>query len=123
MILHAHRSSTGSSIAVDPARQAFLLLRTAFTVAPIVFGLDKFTNLLTDWPNYLAPWIDVAFGTYERPTGPETYALGVREPAPRGYLALLQQASQAAELLDRRGLGGFGWVVRPVGIPDPMLGS
>jgi sterol desaturase/sphingolipid hydroxylase (fatty acid hydroxylase superfamily) len=37
----------------------------------------------------LAPWLDVVFGTYERPTGPETYALGVPEPAPRGYLALL----------------------------------
>ena len=32
---------------------AFLLLRSAFTVAPIVFGLDKFTNLLTDWTQYL----------------------------------------------------------------------
>jgi sterol desaturase/sphingolipid hydroxylase (fatty acid hydroxylase superfamily) len=37
----------------------------------------------------LAPWIDVLFRTYERPTGPETYALGVPESAPRGYLALL----------------------------------
>jgi sterol desaturase/sphingolipid hydroxylase (fatty acid hydroxylase superfamily) len=37
----------------------------------------------------LAPWIDVAFGTYHRPLGPETYALGVPEPAPRGYVALL----------------------------------
>lgn len=42
----------------DPARQAFLLLRTVFTVAPIAFGLDKFFNLLTDWPGYLAPWVD-----------------------------------------------------------------
>jgi uncharacterized membrane protein YphA (DoxX/SURF4 family) len=42
----------------DPAYQAFLLLRTAFTVAPILFGLDKFTNLMTDWTAYLAPWID-----------------------------------------------------------------
>jgi hypothetical protein len=42
----------------DPAYQAFLALRTVFTVAPIVFGLDKFTNLLTEWPGYLAPWID-----------------------------------------------------------------
>jgi uncharacterized membrane protein YphA (DoxX/SURF4 family) len=42
----------------DPAHQAFLLLRTAFTVAPIAFGLDKFTNLMTDWPQYLAGWID-----------------------------------------------------------------
>ena len=29
-----------------------------FTVAPILFGLDKFTNLMTDWTMYLAPWID-----------------------------------------------------------------
>ena len=47
-----------TALTADPAYQAFLLLRTAFTVAPIVFGLDKFTNLLTDWPAYLAPWID-----------------------------------------------------------------
>jgi uncharacterized membrane protein YphA (DoxX/SURF4 family) len=42
----------------DPANQAFLLLRTVFTVAPIAFGLDKFFNLLTDWPGYLAPFVD-----------------------------------------------------------------
>jgi uncharacterized membrane protein HdeD (DUF308 family) len=42
----------------DPSRQAFLLLRTIFTVAPIVFGLDKFFNILTDWPMYLAGWIN-----------------------------------------------------------------
>jgi hypothetical protein len=29
-----------------------------FTVAPILFGLDKFANLMTHWPMYLAPWID-----------------------------------------------------------------
>ena len=38
--------------------QAFLLLRTVFTVAPILFGLDKFVGLLTDWEQYLAPQID-----------------------------------------------------------------
>ncbi len=38
--------------------QAFLLLRLAFAVAPIAFGLDKFANVLVDWPVYLAPWID-----------------------------------------------------------------
>jgi uncharacterized membrane protein YphA (DoxX/SURF4 family) len=42
----------------DPGYQAFAILRTAFTVAPILFGLDKFANLLVDWPTYLAPWID-----------------------------------------------------------------
>ena len=42
----------------DPTHQAFLLLRTVFAVAPILFGLDKFTNVMTDWTIYLAPWID-----------------------------------------------------------------
>jgi hypothetical protein len=42
----------------DPAYQAFRLLRTLFTVAPILFGLDKFTNLLVQWDTYLAPWIN-----------------------------------------------------------------
>ena len=44
--------------------QAFLLLRIAFTVAPIAFGLDKFFNVMVDWPIYLAPWInDIAPGS------------------------------------------------------------
>ncbi len=48
----------------DPRYQAFALLRLAFTVAPIAFGLDKFFNVLVDWPIYLAPWInDIAPGS------------------------------------------------------------
>jgi hypothetical protein len=42
----------------DPAYQAYLVLRAGFVVAPILFGLDKVTNLLTDWTTYLAPAID-----------------------------------------------------------------
>ena len=42
----------------DPVFQAFTMLRTVFTIAPIVFGLDKFFNVLTDWPRYLAPRLD-----------------------------------------------------------------
>ncbi len=39
----------------NPAAQAFMLLRVAFTVAPILFGLDKFAEVLTDdWTRYLA---------------------------------------------------------------------
>jgi hypothetical protein len=41
----------------DPVAQAFWLLRIGFTVAPIAFGLDKFFNVLVDWPQYLAPVI------------------------------------------------------------------
>jgi uncharacterized membrane protein YphA (DoxX/SURF4 family) len=41
-----------------PARQGYLLLRTGFVIAPILFGIDKFFNFMVDWPHYLAPWID-----------------------------------------------------------------
>jgi uncharacterized membrane protein YphA (DoxX/SURF4 family) len=48
----------------DARYQAFSLMRLTFTVAPIAFGLDKFFNVLVDWPTYLAPWInDIAPGT------------------------------------------------------------
>ena len=68
----AQRSS--STMAAD--RQAFLLLRTVFTVAPILFGLDKFTNILTHWTVYLAPQ-----ATSVVPLTPQTfmYVVGVVE--------------------------------------------
>jgi hypothetical protein len=51
------RSRTPAAID-NPTYQAFLALRAGFVVAPILFGLDKFTNLLADWTTYLAPAID-----------------------------------------------------------------
>jgi hypothetical protein len=39
----------------NPAYQAFWLLRIGLTVAPILFGLDKFAHVLVDWDIYLAP--------------------------------------------------------------------
>ena len=47
----AHRARS------EPAYGAYVLLRTGFTVLPIVFGADKFANVLTNWEHYLAPWI------------------------------------------------------------------
>ena len=48
----------------DAGHDAYLMLRLAFAVAPIAFGLDKFFNVLVDWPIYLAPWInDIAPGS------------------------------------------------------------
>jgi hypothetical protein len=41
----------------NPVYQAYQILRIGFTVAPILFGLDKFLNLMVDWERYLAPWI------------------------------------------------------------------
>jgi uncharacterized membrane protein YphA (DoxX/SURF4 family) len=48
----------GERLKGDPAYQAFVLLRIAFTAAPILFGLDKFFGVMVDWEQYLAPWID-----------------------------------------------------------------
>jgi hypothetical protein len=68
--------ATRSTMSADPTLQAFALLRTGFTVAPILFGLDKFFNLMTDWPQYLAPFVaDITPGTAQL----FMYAVGVIE--------------------------------------------
>jgi hypothetical protein len=51
-----------SATFADPAYQAFWLLRIGFTVAPILFGLDKFFHVLVDWDRYLAPEFTDLFG-------------------------------------------------------------
>ena len=53
----AHADPTGTTAARldNPAYQAFWLLRLGLTVAPILFGLDKFAHVLVDWDQYLAP--------------------------------------------------------------------
>jgi hypothetical protein len=59
-----HVSRTGgaavarSRVAADPIYQGFTLLRVGFTVAPILFGLDKFFDWLVDWRIYLAPEVN-----------------------------------------------------------------
>lgn len=45
----------------NPAYQAFWLLRIGLTVAPILFGLDKFVHALVDWDIYLAPELSDLF--------------------------------------------------------------
>jgi uncharacterized membrane protein YphA (DoxX/SURF4 family) len=60
----------------DPAYQAFWLLRIGFAVLPIVFGLDKFFDVLVDWEIYLASWMnDIIPGT----AAEAMYAVGVVE--------------------------------------------
>lgn len=100
-----------SGRAGSPADQAFLLLRTVFTVAPIAFGLDKFANLLTDWPGYLAPFVDrLVPGTGQQ----AMYAVGVIEIAagllvavrPR-YGAVVVAAWLAGIIVNLLLLGGY----------------
>lgn len=95
----------------DPTFQGFWALRLGFTVLPIVFGLDKFTNVLTHWDKYLAPRInDMVPGTATQ----AMYAVGVIEVvaglvvllAPRfgGYLVALWLAGIIVNLVM---IGGY----------------
>ena len=49
---------TESLTTARPSYQAYLILRTGFTVAPIVAGLDKFFNLLVNWEQYLPGFVN-----------------------------------------------------------------
>src|SRR4051812_49893498 len=48
---------TTDASAHHQTHQAYQILRIGFTIAPIIAGLDKFFHLLTDWNQYLAPFI------------------------------------------------------------------
>ncbi|PYI69617.1 hypothetical protein CVV68_00440 [Arthrobacter livingstonensis] len=58
-----HAASTGwtshtlQRAKAEPAYGAFLMLWIGFIAIPLIMGLDKFTNVLTNWVDYLAPWI------------------------------------------------------------------
>ena len=45
---------------LENARQVQQLMRYTYGLVPIIAGLDKFTNLLTDWKNYIAPSVNNA---------------------------------------------------------------
>jgi uncharacterized membrane protein YphA (DoxX/SURF4 family) len=53
-----HDSPVQALRTTDPVDQAYLILRAGFTLAPILFGLDKFFNFMVQWPGYLAPWLN-----------------------------------------------------------------
>lgn len=119
---------TGRVVWSDPAYQAFVALRTVFTVAPIAFGLDKFVNLLVEWPIYLAPWIEaIVPGSAQQ----AMYAVGVVEVlagvvvavAPRygGWLVALWLVGIIVNLLSLSGfydiaLRDFGLLVGAVAL-------
>lgn len=117
----ATAAGTAPDLTPQAARQAFVLLRTAFTIAPIAFGLDKFLGLLTDWPKYLAPWIDhLVPGTAQQAMAVvgvvEVVAGVVVLVAPRfgGYLVAAWLLGIIVDLVT---LGGYGDVaLRDVGL-------
>jgi hypothetical protein len=106
------RTSTPVAAGRDGAHDAYLLLRTVFTVAPILFGLDKFAQVLTHWDKYLAPWInDLVPGdahTAMLIVGVIEVVAGVLVAvAPRwgGYVVALWLAGIIVDLVT---LGGYG---------------
>lgn len=57
-------STTVPTTEVAPSVTAFQILRLGFTVAPILFGLDKFFNIMTEWPEFLPEFVtDVVSGS------------------------------------------------------------
>lgn len=108
-------TATAPTETTSPTRngehQAFLLLRTVFTVAPIAFGLDKFAGVMTDWEKYLAPWINdlvpgnahqamLIIGVVEVVAG----VLVAVRPAIGGYVVALWLAGIIVDLLS---VGGY----------------
>lgn len=61
-------SEIGSGVITENASsgsyQAYQILRFAFTVAPIVAGLDKFLHLLVNWDQYLPSFVNRMVGGY-----------------------------------------------------------
>jgi hypothetical protein len=47
-------TTTTTTAAASPARQAYHILHWGFVAAPTIAGIDKFTNLLTNWDQYLS---------------------------------------------------------------------
>jgi hypothetical protein len=56
----------------SPSYQAYQILWIAFTVAPVIAGLDKFTHFLVNWDQYLSPVV-----TRMVPVSGHTFMLGV----------------------------------------------
>src|SRR6478672_6177508 len=112
-------------ISADPEYQAFLLLRTAFTVAPIVFGVDKFFDVLTHWQRYLAPSIaDITPGTAHQTmlmVGVVEIAAGLLVAVRPHVGAYVVAAWLAGIILDLLLVGGYGDIaLRDFGL---MLGA
>ncbi len=60
-------SRVDAQAAHNPERQAYHILHVGFVAAPVIAGLDKFANILTNWDQYLAPPIAKMLGGLAHP--------------------------------------------------------
>ena len=128
MTLLGRAPATDPSLRVPTAsRQVFLVLRIGFTALPILFGLDKFANVLTDWTKYLAPQIDsIVPGTAHQ----AMLAVGVVEIVAGLVVAVLPRfggplvaAWLAGIIVDLLLIGGYGDIaLRDFGLLVAALG-
>ena len=92
---------------------AYLPLRVAFGLVPILAGLDKFLNVLTDWSSYIAPFAErllpLSPGVFLGIVGVVEIAVGILvwtrfvrigAYAAAGWLALIALNLVAAGFLD-----------------------
>jgi uncharacterized membrane protein YphA (DoxX/SURF4 family) len=100
-------ASTATDVSEHHVVHSVLLtLRVLFGVVPIVAGLDKFTNLLAHWTEYLNPLVlriipltDIAFmhvvGVVEIVAG----ALALTKPRLGGYIVMAWLIAIALQLI------------------------
>ncbi|WP_235969492.1 DoxX family membrane protein [Anaeromyxobacter diazotrophicus] len=91
---------------------AYWALRVALGVVPIVAGLDKFTNLLTDWAQYLSPLaqrlLPISPGAFMRAAGVVEIVVGAAILAGKArYFGFVAAAWLAAITIDLLTTGHF----------------
>jgi hypothetical protein len=130
MSTHAHHAPPAGALPSTvelrhPVTQAYLLMRITFTVAPILFGVDKFAQVMTHWTKYLASqYNDIIPGTASQ----AMHAVGIVEIAAGVLVAVRPRigayvvaAWLAGIIVDLLLLGGYGDVaLRDFGL---MLGA
>lgn len=98
-----------------------VMLRTAFGVVPIVAGIDKFFNFLTNWEQYLNPMVlrivpmsAITFmhivGVIEIVAG----ALVLAKPRAGAFLVMAWLLAIAAQLL-------LGWMYLDIAVRDIVM--
>jgi hypothetical protein len=109
------------SINVQQIKPTFTLMKLTFGIVPIVAGLDKFTNLLTHWEQYLNPtlgsMLPFSASTFMMIVGVIEIVAGIivlKKPALGGFIVSAWLALIALTLL-------AGWNYVDVAVRDLVM--
>ncbi len=102
-------------------QQVFLTMKYAFVVVPVVAGADKFSNILTNWADYVNPSIGsilpFSAATFMMIVGIIEIVAGLivwKKPEFGGYLVALWLCGIALSLL-------AGWMYVDVAVRDLVM--